>query len=92
IENLVAVVAAEQPDGAERDLLAFDTLTLVPYDRALIDPALLDDGERAWIDGYHARVRSELSPLLDEAARNWLQRATAPLPGGVIPSPSERAG
>lgn len=80
IENLVAVVPAAIPAGGERDLLEFETLTLVPFDRALIAPALLDDGERAWIDAYHARVAAELSPLLDAPARDWLARACAPLP------------
>ena len=33
----------------------------------------------AWLDAYHARVRSELSPLLDAETSAWLARATAPL-------------
>ena len=60
-------------------MLEFDTLTLAPYDRRLIDPALLDAQERAWVDAYHARVRAALSPLLDDAARDWLNRACAEL-------------
>ncbi|MGE5514976.1 MAG: aminopeptidase P family protein [Bacteroidota bacterium] len=80
IENLVAVVPVDIPAGGDRDLLGFETLTLVPFDRALIAPALLDAAERAWIDAYHARVAAELAPLLPEAERDWLRRATAPLP------------
>jgi len=76
-ENLVAVVPAEAPAGAEREMLEFDTLTLAPYDRTLIDPALLDVGERDWLNGYHARVLAALAPLLDDAARAWLTRACA---------------
>ncbi|PIW28252.1 MAG: X-Pro aminopeptidase [Rhodospirillales bacterium CG15_BIG_FIL_POST_REV_8_21_14_020_66_15] len=79
IENLVLVREAEAPRGAERDLLEFETLTLAPIDRALIDTALLDAGERAWLDAYHARVRKALLPLVDTATRAWLKAATAPL-------------
>ena len=35
--------------------------------------------EIAWLDAYHARVRAELSPLLDADTQAWLARATAPL-------------
>lgn len=80
IENLVLVAPLPAPDGAERQLLGFETLTLVPIDRALIDPALLDPDEREWIDAYHARVRAEIMPQLTEQdERDWLARATAPL-------------
>jgi Xaa-Pro aminopeptidase len=79
IENLVTVVEVAAPPGAERPLLGFDTLTLVPIDRALVEPALLTDDEAAWLDGYHARVLAELSPLVDPASRAWLERATRPI-------------
>lgn len=80
IENLVAVVETDTPPGGDRPLLGFETLTLVPFDRALILPALLSAEEREWVDAYHARVAAELSPLLSGAARDWLVRAAAPLP------------
>jgi Xaa-Pro aminopeptidase len=36
--------------------------------------------EIAWLDGYHARIWTEIGPLLaDDADRRWLQAATAPL-------------
>ena len=78
IENLVAVI---EPDGAENGFLSFETLTLAPIDRALIDPAMLTADERAWLDAYHARVAETLAPLLadDSATLAWLKAATAPL-------------
>ncbi|MEW5729748.1 MAG: aminopeptidase P family protein [Pseudomonadota bacterium] len=79
IENLVAVAEADMV-GAECPMLRFETLTLVPYDRGLIDPALLTESERAFVDAYHARVAAEIGPLVDDATRAWLARATAPLP------------
>lgn len=80
IENLVTVVPVEVP-GAERPMLGFETLTLAPIDRALIEPALLTPDEAAWLDAYHARVRETLTPLVDEATAAWLAEATQPLAG-----------
>jgi Xaa-Pro aminopeptidase len=77
IENLVLV----QPTaaGGEREMLGFETLTLAPIDRMLIEPALLEDDEIAWLDAYHARVREELTPLVDPDTANWLAAATRPI-------------
>ncbi|MGF1553199.1 MAG: aminopeptidase P family protein [Paracoccaceae bacterium] len=79
IENLVAVTPPSVPEGGERAMLGFETLTLAPIDRRLIVADLLDRPERDWLDAYHARVRETLEPLLDEAVVAWLREATAPL-------------
>ena len=78
IENLVLVEPREVP-GAEKDMLGFETLTLAPIDRALIDAAMLSPVERAWVDAYHARVAAEIGPHLEPAAATWLAAMTAPL-------------
>jgi Xaa-Pro aminopeptidase len=78
-ENLVVVEQVDAPEGAERKLLGFSTLSLCPIDRRLILTDLLTPDERAWVDAYHARVRRELGPLVDDAA-HWLEAACAPLP------------
>jgi Xaa-Pro aminopeptidase len=79
IENLLLVIAAPAPDGAEKPLNAFETLTLAPIDRRLIDTRLLTGKERLWIDDYHARVRDALRAQLDNATQAWLDAATRPL-------------
>ena len=61
IENLELVVEATI-DGAEKPMNAFETLTLAPIDRRLIDTAALSQKEIAWLDAYHARVRAEVRP------------------------------
>ncbi|MYK58162.1 MAG: aminopeptidase P family protein [Rhodospirillaceae bacterium] len=78
IENLVAVQEVEVP-GAERPMLGFETLTLAPIDRALIDRALLTADETGWVDGYHARVRETIGPQVDPETAAWLEKATRPL-------------
>jgi len=80
IENLVLVTAGPAPHGAEKTLNAFETLTLAPIDRRLIEPAMLSADERRWLDDYHAGVREALMPLLDAETQRWLDDATRPLP------------
>jgi Xaa-Pro aminopeptidase len=79
IENLVLVIAAPEPVGAEKPLNAFETLTLAPIDRRLIDPGMLTSKECAWLDSYHERVHEIIGPLVDPPARKWLERATQPI-------------
>jgi len=76
IENLVAVVQSPAREGDERPMLEFETLTLAPLDQRLIEPSLLTEAERNWVDSYHARVRETLSPLVDEGTATWLEAAT----------------
>jgi Xaa-Pro aminopeptidase len=45
----------------------------------LIDLNMLSTQELDWLNAYHARVRREVRPHLDEATRVWLDAATAPL-------------
>ncbi len=80
IENLIVVNAPEIPEGGERGMMSFETITLVPIDRNLIEVSLLTEPERSWVNDYHARVYATVGPLLDDAgARAWLERVTKPL-------------
>lgn len=81
IENLLLVRDAETLPDQVKPFLAFETLTLAPYERRLIDPGLLTPEERAWVDAYHARVLAEVAPGCDAATAAWLRAACAPLPG-----------
>jgi Xaa-Pro aminopeptidase len=78
IENLELVVAADV-EGAEKPVNAFETLTLAPIDRRLVDLNMLTGDELSWLNDYHARVRHEVRPHVDEATKVWLDAATAPL-------------
>jgi Xaa-Pro aminopeptidase len=79
IENLVLTIAAPEPPGAEKPLNAFETLSLAPIDRRLIDTRMLTMKERHWLDGYHSRVNEDIGPLVDAETRRWLEAATRPL-------------
>jgi Xaa-Pro aminopeptidase len=79
IENLLAVTPPSVPEGGEREMLGFETLTLAPIDAAMIDPDLLGGDARRWLDTYHARVEAQVGPLVSPSARAWLSRVCAPL-------------
>ena len=76
-ENLAVVIEAELTEFGE--FYAFETLTLCPFDRRALEVSLLNPEERAWLDDYHAGVRAALSPLLEDADLEWLNRHCAPL-------------
>jgi len=77
IENLQVVTPAAPIPGGERPMLGFETLTLAPIDRRLIDRDLLTADERAQLDAYHARVRDVVGPLVEPEVRSWLIDVTA---------------
>ena len=77
IENLELVVGTDIA-GAEKPVNAFETLTLAPIDRRLIDLNMLSGDELSWLNDYHARVRHAVRPHLDDdATKLWLDEATA---------------
>jgi Xaa-Pro aminopeptidase len=77
-ENL-QVVRECMGDVGETPMLEFETLTLVPFDARLIDPALMDDTEIEWLNRYHQRVAQTIGPLLQGTDADWLSQATRPL-------------
>ena len=75
IENLVLnVPAATQEQFGE--FLEFETLTLCPIDTRCIDQSLMRADETAWLNAYHATVRTRLSPLLSGAGLEWMLHRT----------------
>ena len=68
IENLILCEAAKE-DG----YLQFKDLTLFPFDRAMIDEALLTETEKAWINKYHNKVYADVEERLTDAERIWMR-------------------
>jgi Xaa-Pro aminopeptidase len=78
LENLLLVQDADLP-AAAKPFLCFEALTLAPFDRRLLNPALMSPAELGWLNAYHARVLKEVSPTLGETERTWLHQACAPI-------------
>jgi len=77
LENLLLVREDGICAATGRKMLCFETLTLAPFDKALIVPELLSADEAFWLASYHKAVFAELSPYLDEEARAWLGEQVA---------------
>ncbi|WP_460082677.1 aminopeptidase P family protein [Pseudomonas sp. H3_H05] len=74
IENLVLNREAGSSEFGE--FLEFETLTLCPIDTRCLEPSLLTQDEKDWVNAYHAEVQRRLSPLLDGDALQWLNTRT----------------
>ena len=77
-ENLIVVTEAAQVAGGEIAMHGFETLTLAPFDRRVIDTSAFSREEIAWLDAYHARVLEEVGDLVKPETRAWLEQACAP--------------
>ena len=76
-ENLV--LTTEAADTEHGRFLKFEVLSLFPFDRTLLDMSILTDTEIAWLDDYHRKVLSTLSPFLRGDSLHWLESACAPI-------------
>lgn len=77
IENLLAVKEGMKTEFG--DFYSFEVLTLVPYEKKLIDMSLITAEERKQIDDYHKRIFEELHELVEPDVLRWLSDATSPL-------------
>lgn len=80
IENVMFVKESGNSYNG-RKFLEFETVTVVPYCRKLIDANLLTLEEKKWINDYHLQVWEKLSPSFEKNSLEltWLRRETAPL-------------
>ncbi len=76
-ENLVLTVPYETT--AFGRFLAFETVTMCPFDRDLFDTSIMTADEIAWVNNYHRTVYDRLAPSLTPDERAWLADACAPL-------------
>jgi Xaa-Pro aminopeptidase len=77
IETILEVV--DHIENESGRFLSFEPLTLVPFDRNLIDPDYLTPYTRKLLNEYHERVRIEIMPLLSAADQEWLISQTEPI-------------
>lgn len=77
IENVL--VCKNHTNSAFGQFLSFDTLTLCPIDKKLINRKLLSLEEVNWLNAYHRRVFSALKPYLKPEILNWLEIQCSPL-------------
>jgi Xaa-Pro aminopeptidase len=73
LENVVIV----RNTNTDKSMLCFETISLAPFDKKLIDTNLLTEKEREWLNNYHEQVFRKISPHLNEEQSDWLKEATS---------------
>jgi len=77
LENLIVTVPAMETEFGR--FYKFDTMTLFPFDTALMQTEIMTDAEIEWVNAYHAEVRRRLTPLLSAEEAAWIEEKTAPI-------------
>jgi Xaa-Pro aminopeptidase len=105
IESLIMVEeddkASKSIDNRHELMMKFNTVTMAPIDKRLIniepakdgdEKAILNDEEIKWVNEYHKRVYDTLSPLLsgEPDTVKWLEQACSPLKKNEAPGISRR--
>jgi Xaa-Pro aminopeptidase len=75
----LVLVVDKQIEGAEKEMLGFETLTFAPIDRRLVVKDMLSPQELDWLNDYHSQVVEKIGPSLSGADREWLEEACAPI-------------
>ena len=75
IENLIMAQAADKKSA----FVKFETLTMAPYEKKLIQKSMLSADEIRWVNDYHRMAYNQLRPLLSKAESAWLRVQTKPL-------------
>ncbi len=78
LENLLVVQNCSQPGLSH--MLCFSPLTLVPFDKRIINTELLSDKEIDWLNDYHQNVKNVIknaATTLTDTEISWLETATA---------------
>ncbi|XP_029297047.1 LOW QUALITY PROTEIN: xaa-Pro aminopeptidase 2 [Cottoperca gobio] len=78
IEDVVVIVPVHTEYG--HNYLTFDTVSLVPYDRKLIDTSLLSSIQLQWLNKYYETIRKLVGPELDKQGlheeKDWMLKHT----------------
>ncbi|XP_017938744.3 xaa-Pro aminopeptidase 2 [Manacus vitellinus] len=87
IEDIALVVEAQTKyQSEEKPFLTFEVVSLVPYDRNLIDLSLLSSEQIQYLNSYYKKIRERVGPELQrqqlQEEYEWLQESIEPFPVG----------
>ncbi|XP_022070276.2 xaa-Pro aminopeptidase 2 isoform X8 [Acanthochromis polyacanthus] len=90
IEDIVVTVPVNTKYG--HNFLTFDTVSLVPYDRKLIDTSLLSSEQLEWLNNYYKTIRELVGAELDKQKlkeeKDWMLKHTEPFSSASVCSSS----
>ena len=73
LENLVYIKGMRGHFRQKKEFYEFETLTLAPFEKNLIEKKLLSRDELMWLNSYHRNVYQKLSPFLSQTEKTWLR-------------------
>ncbi|MDO4763563.1 MAG: aminopeptidase P family protein [Flavobacteriaceae bacterium] len=76
-ENLVAVKELETTTSGT--FYGFETLTLCPFFKDVIDIKLLSETEKSWLNAYHKTCEEKIAPHLEGDVKAWFLELVKPL-------------
>ncbi|CAM9113332.1 unnamed protein product [Discosporangium mesarthrocarpum] len=80
IENLLEIVDTGIKNNAlGRSFYRFEPLTLIPIQKKLLNLSILTAAEEDWLNDYHEKVWTKISPFVEGETLEWLREATSPL-------------
>ena len=79
IENILLVQKHSKKVGYLDNMLSFDTLTLAPIDKSLINTKILTKDEIVWLNNYHRMVQTKITPLIPIDTQVWLKKVCQPI-------------
>ncbi|UOE39980.1 aminopeptidase P family protein [Chryseobacterium suipulveris] len=76
-ENLIAVKEWKKTDFGS--FYEFETLTICPFDRNVIEVSLLTEPEKEWLNNYHQWCKEKLENDLEGEVRDWFLEQVKPI-------------
>ncbi|MDT8717434.1 aminopeptidase P family protein [Clostridium sp. 19966] len=73
-ENMMVVAEDEKTEFGQ--FMRFDIITYCPIDLEGIDPEMLAEEEKKWLNDYHKTVYKKLYPFLNQEEKQWLKYNT----------------
>lgn len=74
LENELIVRKGEKNEYGQ--FMYFETITFVPFDLDALNPDMLSEEEKGWLNAYHKQVYDKISPYLSEEEAQWLSDYT----------------
>lgn len=75
-ENLILIKVWKKTEW--NTFFEFETLTLCPFFKSIINKALLSPEEIQWINTYHQKVSEKLTPHLEGDVKEWFKDLVSP--------------
>ena len=70
------IVAQNKEKNEYGQFMDFEVVTFAPLDLDGIDPSIMEDSEKEYLNNYHAMVYDKISPYLTEEEASWLKEYT----------------